>query len=571
MTTLASQRLIRLQAFLPEGRSSRVLLASTVMGLMVGAIVSIFEWVTITVTFDSLGEMPLGIQVVAPFFGLALAALILKIVGGGISPATSDEYLTAYHAKHPSLPARSLVARMTAGAATIGLGGALGLEGPSIYAGSTVGLGLYRRLDRWLGRDAAKMLITAGAAAGVAAVFQAPATGVLFALEAPYRDDLAHRALLPSLLASAASYSTFVSMPFTQPRPLLGQVLAPGIGAGDLIAAFAIGVGAGLGGRVFAALTRKAKRISYTVSKPVQIAAGGAILGVLALLSDALFDAPLTLGPGVGAVEWMTHDRAFSMLVVLFVLRALATLVTIGAGGTGGLFIPLAVQGVLLGGLVGAALEAVGISPEGVRLLPILGLAAFVAAGYRTPIAAVIFVAETTSNSGQAVVPALIAAAVSQLVAGSESVSSGQRVERTGHLEARFVMPVASALTTDVLTVPPDATISEFVWIHALGRRQTTVPIVDGSRYVGMCTVADCAAVERTEWETTTVESIADTRAPRATPSWTLRDVVAAMEDAGTDVIAVTDSSANFIGLVFESEIVKLGEILDETAETTSS
>lgn len=559
--------LTRAQSLLPEGRSSRVLLASVGVGILVGAVVSLFEWLTITVAFDGLLRTPLAVQVAAPAFGLAIAALILRTIGGGISPSTSDEYLMAYHSRNPSLPMRSLGARLLAGISTIGLGGALGLEGPSIYAGSTIGLAVQRRLDRFLGRDALKMLITAGAAAGVAAVFQAPATGVLFALEAPYRDDLAHRALLPSLLASAAGYSTFVSMPFARPEPLLGQVIAPGIGAGDLIAAFAIGVGAGLGGRLFASLTRWVKRVSRSAPAPALIGGGGLLLAGLALLSNTIFDAPLTLGPGVGAVEWMSAERTLPLIAALFVLRAIATLVTIGARGTGGLFIPLATQGVLLGGLVGAGLQELGIAPESVRLLPILGLAAFVAAGYRTPIAAVIFVAETTSNSGQAVVPALVAAAVSQLVAGKGSVSSGQRIERTGHLEERFTLPVASALTTDVLTVPPDATISEFVWIHALGRRQTTVPVVDGNTYVGMCSVADCASIPRGDWEATLVGDIVKSDSPTATPSWTLRDVVAAMEDTRTDVLAVTDLDRSFIGLVWESEIVKLGEILDETAE----
>ncbi len=52
---------------------------------------------------------------------------------------------------------------------------------------------------------------------------------------------------------------------------------------------------------------------------------------------------------------------------------------------------------------------------------------------------------------------------------------------------------------------------------------------------------------------------------PTARPSWNLRDAVAAMDAAGTDMLAVTDNAGNFVGVVYESEIVKLGEILDET------
>lgn len=555
---------LTLRRLLSEGRSPQLVGASLGLGVLVGALVSVFEYLTLDQTFNRLVELPLWVQALAPMVGLAITALVLR-VSGNVTPSTSDEYVDAYHARHPSLPLRKLPARLIGGIATIGMGGALGLEGPSIYAGSTVGLQLHERLDRWLGKNGAKMLITAGAAAGVAAVFQTPATGVVFALEAPYRDDLAHRALLPALLASASSYITFISMPFIHPEPLLGQVIAPGIGAGDILAAATIGIGAGVGGRAFAHLTRRAKMIGKTTAPVRLVVVGGALLGALALISDRLFDEPLTLGPGVGAVEWLDVQHSVGLVAILFVMRAAATLVTVGSGGVGGMFIPLAVQGVLLGRLVGVSLEEIGISPDGVRLLPILGLAAFLAAGYRTPLAAVMFVAESTGGSGQAVVPALIAAAVSQLVAGRDSVTAGQRIERLGHLEERFTMPVAAALTTDVLTVPPDATVSEFVWIHALGRRQSVVPVVDGGQYVGLCSVEDCAQIDRDLWEETTVESVVDNSTPSATPSWTLRDVVAAMDEAGTEVLAVTDSAGTFVGIVLESEIVKLGEILDET------
>jgi chloride channel protein, CIC family len=554
----------RLRAALPEGKSSRVLAASVALGVAVGFVLSVFEYLTLNVAFDRLAELPLGVRAIAPMFGLGATVLLLRFVGGpGTTPSTSDEYVNAYHARNPSLPFRLLPVRLLAGVTTIGSGGALGLEGPSIYTGSTLGLHIYQRLDRWLGKGAAKMLLTAGAAAGVAAIFQTPATGVVFALEAPYRDDLAHRALLPALLASASSYITFISMPFIDPKPLLGLVVAQGVGAGDLIAAVAIGIGAGVGGRAFAHLTRRAKLISKETSPVVLVVVGGLLLGALAVVSDRLFGEPLTLGPGVGSVEWLTSDRSVRLVALLFVFRAMATLVTVGSSGVGGLFIPLAVQGVLLGRLVGVSLEQIGISPEGVRLLPFLGLAAFLAAGYRTPLAAVMFVAESTS--GNAVVPALIAAAVSQLVAGKHSVTAGQRVERLGHLEERFTLPVAAALTTDVLTVPSDATISEFVWIHALGRRQSVVPVVDGNTYIGLCSVQDCAQIDREEWETRTVAEVVDTGVPSATPSWTLRDVVAAMDESGGEMIAVTDSNGAFVGIVLESEIVRLGEILDET------
>ena len=175
------------------------------------------------------------------------------------------------------------------------------------------------------------------------------------------------------------------------------------------------------------------------------------------------------------------------------------------------------------------------------------------------------FVAESTGGVGSFVVPALVAAAVSQIVAGPASVADHQRQHRLGHVERRFTLPLSSTLTTDVLTVPPDATVSEFVYFHVLARRERIVPVVDGGTYVGMARLDDISELEREVWETTTIADVMAIGLPTARPSWTLRDAVVAMESADVDVLAVTDNDGTFIGIVAEDDIVKLDEILDET------
>lgn len=558
----------RLGPLLPEGRSSQLLLAAMGVGVLVGFAVSVLDYVIVELLLEQLFEWPLYLQVAAPLVGLVGAVAILKFVGGDCSPSTSDEYIHAFHARHPSLARRPLVARIAAGISTIGLGGAVGIEGPSIYLGSAIGFNAHFRLQRWLGREGAKLLLTAGAAAGVSAIFQAPATGLLFALESPYRDDVVHRALLPSLVASASSYLTFVLMPFVHPGTVLGFTFETDLGLGDLLGAVALGAGAGLGGRWFAWAIRRAKALRGRHSAWKLAVVGGVLLGALGWTSNRLFDEPLTLGPGLHVVDWLREDPPLSLIALLFAFRAVATLATVGSGGVGGLFIPLAIQGVLMGRVVGDALQALDLA-DNTTIWPFLGLSAFLAAGYRTPIAAVIFVAE--SSRGAAVVPALVAAAVSQLVAGPDSVSAGQRVERTGHLEGRLALPLTAALTTDVMTVPSDATISEFVWVHAIGRRQPSVPVVDGARYLGLCSIDALSDIDRADWETTSVSTVLDPGPPSARPSWNLRDAVAAMDYWGVDQLAVTDESETFIGVVYMAEIVKLGEILDETDSTESS
>ncbi len=537
---------------------------------MVAVVVAIFEAITVEVAFDWLLEQRLPMQMAAPVIGVTASLLILRYLGRGATSSTSDEYVKAFHERQPRLPPAHLPGKLLAGITTIGMGGAVGLEGPSIYAGSSIGLWVHEHTGNWLRRDEARLLLTAGAAAGVAAVFKAPATGVIFAMEAPYRDDVTPQALLPSLLAAAASYATFVSLVGTEPViPFFaegsvlvdeGRVSVLGVEIVDLLGALLLGVAAGLGGRGFAWLVRRAKREGKRLPIPTRLAIGGSSLAGLALVSHLAFDEALTLGPGTDAMAWVVQDRGLQLIALLLVMRMAATVATLIAGGVGGLFIPLAALGVVLGQFVGTA-----IGEDQTALYPILGLAAFLGAGYRAPIAAVMFVAESTGGVGSFIVPALVAAAVSQVVAGPSTVADHQRDHRLGHLERRFTLPLSSILSTDVLTVPPDATVSEFVYFHVLGRRERVVPVVSGSGFEGLARLDDISDLDREEWETTTIGERMATDLPTALPSWTLRDAVAAMEASDIDILAVTDGEGTFIGVVTADDILKLDEILDET------
>ncbi|MED5220411.1 MAG: chloride channel protein [Actinomycetota bacterium] len=578
----------RLRSIATRG-DTPVLALAILTGAMVAVLIAGFEYVSASLILERILHRPLWQIAIAPGIGLLLTALILRYPGRRLGTGTSDEFNKAFHDRTPSLPLRNLPIKLLAGITTIGMGGALGLEGPSIYAGSTIGLGVRDRFRRWLRREDVKILLTAGAAAGVAAVFKAPATGVLFALEAPYRDDVNRRALLPSLLASATSYVTYINLighdaviPFlNDPENRIGlnvkqlaikadtdvvwfdsadlATIFTAVEVSDVFGALLLGIFAGLGGRFMAWLVRWAKTQSKTPAFVPRVLMGGFALAGLAMVADLAFDAPLTIGPGFKAMEWVVRPgQGLGLIALLFGLRIAATIVTLAAGGVGGLFIPLAVQGVIIGQFTGTMLEA-----DRPGLYPTLGLAAFLGAGYRAPISAVMFVAESTG--GSFVVPALVAAAVSQLVAGKSSVAEHQHSVRLGHLERRFTLPVTSALDTDVLTVPPDATVAEFMYLHVLGRRERSVAVVDGIDYRGMISLSEVSAIERSAWDDTAVGDLLNADLPAARPNWSLRDAIVAMEQADVDILAVTDAEGAFIGMLSADDILKLDEILDET------
>ena len=540
-------------------RGRQVLLLAGVTGVLTGLVVAGFQEVTHRL-LEWVLELPVGARAVAPTVGLVLALLLLRLAGRPLATGTSDEYIRAFHDRTGSLDLRAVPSRLAAAVATLGSGGPLGYEGPSIYAGAATGSALQRRLSRWFGVDDAKVLLVAGAAAGVAAIFKAPVTGIVFALEVPYQEDLARRMLLPAAISAAASYVTFALLVGTEPiLPVAGQ---PPFNIVDLGGAAVVGLVCGVLARAFIAIIRWAKDLAQRVEPWRRLGAAAAVLAVMVLAGHGLAEETLTLGPGYEALRWsLEPDRSIWAIVALGTLRVAGTAAVVGGGGVGGLFIPLVIQGALVGRALGGIFDT-----QNLTLFPVVGMAAFLGAGYRVPLAAVVFVAEFTGRPGF-VVPGLIAAVVAQLVMGKASISPYQVAGRVGHLERRLRLPLAALVSTDVRTVPPDATVEELFWQHLIGTRQQAVAVVDGNTYLGIAGADQLREIDRTAWVTTPVTEVMRTDVPVATPDWLLADAIRAMDRAGSDRLAVCDGG-QFIGTISASDLVQLDEILDRTEQT---
>jgi CIC family chloride channel protein len=535
-------------------RDQRTLALAAVTGLITGIGVAGFEVVSRTIIFERILETPLVVQAVAIIAGLGVAALALRFVGRGASPSTADEYIRNFHERDRPLRLRPVAGRLLAGAATLSSGGALGYEGPSLYLGASVGTAVQARRPKWFSRADSKVLMVAGAAAGVAAIFKAPATGAIFALEVPYRDDTARHMLLPALVGAATGYLTFVGLVGTQ--PLFEVAGSPPFDLRELGGAAILGLVCGLAARGYAFLITHAKRIAVTANPWLRWAAAGTALAGLLVASNAVFDEGLASGSGYRALEWVTEPgHSIGLVLALLGFRVAATTATLVGGGVGGLFIPLVVAGALIGD---AGAIAIG---DTTNLFPLIGVAALLGAGYRTPLAGVVFVAEATGRPGF-IVPGLIASVVSQLVMGDVSVSPYQQAGRRGHLERRFLLSLSSVIRADVLTVPPDATLLEFYEHHLLLTRETSVPVLDGEHYLGMISSDDLRAHAPETWSDAKVGDVADTQWPKAQPDWTLEMALRAMDSADVDALPVLDSSGSFIGIVTSTDIIRLDEIL---------
>ena len=204
---------------------------------------------TVGVFDHGVAHLPLWLMACAPGVGLAIAGLWLRYPGRGLSRHSADEYIIAFHRREglgrPRHAAPNGCRRRNARQRLRdGARGSVDLHGRDDRLRRAAALAIVS------GRRRPNLLLVAGAAAGIAAIFKAPATGAIFAIEVPFQEDLARRMLLPALIAAACGYLSSVAINGTTPLfPVHG---APPFSFVDLAGAALLGLLAGFGARLFA-------------------------------------------------------------------------------------------------------------------------------------------------------------------------------------------------------------------------------------------------------------------------------------------------------------------------------
>ncbi len=362
--------------------------------------------------------------------GLVLAFVVTGLIMQFLTPDpnqhSTEEIIRSYHEHEGRVDIRWFVPKILAAITTVGSGGSAALEGPSIYGGAAIGSWLWTKLRRLrLTERDRRIVLICGAAAGMSAVFRAPLTGIVFALEMPYRDDLAHEALVPSLIASVVSFVTLSS--FLGAAPIFDFTGCNSFTRVDVYWSALLGLIIGLVGMVFVLIFRRSRRFFVHWPAPhwLKLGIGGLGTGLCGVLFLHLYPGHLVpLGPNYDAVgEILGKSHTTTELLVFSVLKLAATLFTLGAGGVSAMFVPL----FLTGGSVGTAFGQAVAHTSCLNLYAAVGMASFISAGYKTPLAAVVFVAEATGGHAF-VVPALIGAAVAYAVSGDASASADQRL-----------------------------------------------------------------------------------------------------------------------------------------------
>ena len=394
---------------------ARRLALATAIGVLVGLIVLALEH-TVDDVLHELFEAPIWVPAVVVAAGAVVTAVITKYLSGG-GTATTEVYVREFNNEEPELDAKRAPGRLLAAFSTLASGAPLGMEGPAVYSGSVAATMVHRR---WRGITAGThhALLIAGAAAGIAAVFKAPAAGAIFAMEVPFRGRLAGERVLPAIFGSGAGYLTMAAVDGVKPEievPLIE--LSYGRVAASLVLGLVVGVAA-------IGVIRLVHEAEHSHDRwPVwarAVAAGAGLAGIY-VIGRGLTGEPIALTSGNKVIDWAIEpNHAVVVLVGVFLLRAVGPSISIMGGGVGGLFIPLMAAGAVIGRLFADAT-----SSEEVALFVVVGAACMLGGGYAVPLTGVVFVAEYTGQA-TVIVPALVAMAMTRLVAGDRSVSPNQ-------------------------------------------------------------------------------------------------------------------------------------------------
>jgi chloride channel protein, CIC family len=502
--------------------------------------------------------------------GVALGFLITGLIMQYLTPDpdehSTEEIVRSYHYHQGDVDTRPLIPKLVAAVTTVGFGGSAALEGPSIYGGGAIGSWLWTKMKRFNleARDRRIMLIS-GAAAGMAAVFRAPLTGLVFALEMPYKDDLAHEALLPSLIASVVSYVTLAF--FLGARPIFNFESKSSFTGEDLIWSALLGLVIGLIAMTFAITFRRAREFVMKWALPhwVKLTVGGVLTGLCGLAFILAFrDSLVPLGANYEAVGIILNTRHEPFELVAFgFLKLIATICSLGSGGVSAMFVPL----FLTGGAFGTAFSELLRHSSSLELYAAVGMASFIAAGYKTPMAAVVFVAEATGGHAF-IIPAVIGSAVAYGISGDASVSGDQRLHEGVRVFELRDIAVSEFMQRQVISVQASMTLGEFANVITPHYRHNIFPVLDGHQIIGTFPASSfITRVPAEEWANTTVLDVAERTVMRVSPDCDAMEALRLLlSERAQPMLLVTGTDGKLQGIVTKTDILEVLKTRGEEA-----
>jgi len=508
-----------------------------------------------------------------------LTQLAPEARGGG-----GDAMIEAFHHQGGAIRRRVIWVKALASLFTLGTGGAGGREGPTMQIGAALG-SLVGRVLRVNTRER-RILLVAGVAAGISAVFRTPLGAALLAVEVLYRDGFEADALIPAILASVVAYSVVISIfgestlfshaarfPFVPGHlPLYG-----------MLALFVAGLAAW-----FAAALRRSRQLFHALPVPAwgRPALGGLALGALCTPIIVLAGVRAgtegqglgVLGGGYGAVQaaisgasWLPGGwSAVRLLLLLSVAKLAAASLTIGSDGSAGDFAPSLAIGGLFGGAFGRACQLIlgdaSIDPGGFALV---GMGVFYGGIAHVPLSALVLVCELAGNY-DLLVPLMLAQGIAFVALRHRTLYASQvptQRDSPVHRDALLLDVFSAIHVKDLMThgrqfasFEPRTSVVDMLLQVSEATWQDVFPVVDGSKKMVGLVSANALRVLAAEGEHLPWALAADVMQPPVfvNPEDDLRSATERLVANGLREIPVVDLGNVVIGFLDEREIANV-------------
>ncbi|MFH1532173.1 MAG: chloride channel protein [Pseudomonadota bacterium] len=514
------------------------------------------------------GAFPEGIAwmglVLAPMVGGLLVGLLVhyfakEAKGHGVPEVMEAMTLRGGRIRPPVVLVKSLASSIC-----IGSGGSAGREGPIVQIGSALGSSVGQFLK--LSDRRVRNLVMCGAAAGIAATFNTPIAGVFFALEV-IAGEFSLRSFTPVVVASVLA--TVVGHHYLGNVPAFQVPAYALVDPWELVLYVVLGAACAVVGVVFIRTLHFSETFfdeRIRIPAPLKPVLGGFFIGVAGLLF------PQILGVGYGAIDAVLLGKvSLGVMAALVVMKIFATSMTLGSGGSGGVFAPSLFIGAMVGGAFGAAVHSLWPESTGnPAAYAMVGMAALFAGTGRAPISAIIILFEMTRDY-QIMLPLMFAVAVSTSLSGwlfRESIYSiklksrgidlhpKHQIERLGGITIGKAMKPVERLTT----VSPDMSIEALGGLFRETFHHGFAVVDDTGRLVGVVTLKDFDTALRTRQTAgKTVRDICSKNLVTAFPDETLEDVLQCFGalDVGRIPVVSREDPKRLVGMLRWSDTVR--------------